>query len=316
MGDSTELTVRVIAPSSNGKPSNLEVFRRWLWNAGMTPRVSDAIYGGDDPFYANTDERRADDLADALADDSAVVWCVRGGKGASRLIPLLERLPDDWKRRVRAQRKALVGFSDVTALHAYLIAEYGWQTLHGPMLEQIADDAVDRDSVDALLALLHRRSARVRYDLRLLPGPKATPVLISSRVIGGNLTLVEAGVGTAWQLRAAGRVVFLEDVDCRAYALERSLDHLQHARLLQDAAAVVFGSFVQIDPPHLSEFVLARFAATAPFPVFRVDGIGHGPVNGPLPLNTDAVIGRCLDDGTDSAGYTLTVENIYTEKKY
>nr|BAH72612.1 ACYPI009109 [Acyrthosiphon pisum] len=73
--DGTTVRVRVIAPSSMGKPSNLEVFRRFLRDAGMTARVDDSIYrAGADPFYANTDQFRAADLVDALT-DSCTVAC-------------------------------------------------------------------------------------------------------------------------------------------------------------------------------------------------------------------------------------------------
>nr|BAH29781.1 putative LD carboxypeptidase [Acyrthosiphon pisum] len=108
--DGTTVRVRVIAPSSMGKPSNLEVFRRFLRDAGMTARVDDSIYrAGADPFYANTDQFRAADLVDALTDSCTVVWCARGGKGASRMIPYLEALPADRKQRIRDARKTLVG---------------------------------------------------------------------------------------------------------------------------------------------------------------------------------------------------------------
>ncbi|NP_001155984.1 putative LD carboxypeptidase [Acyrthosiphon pisum] len=326
--DGTTVRVRVIAPSSMGKPSNLEVFRRFLRDAGMTARVDDSIYrAGADPFYANTDQFRAADLVDALTDSCTVVWCARGGKGASRMIPYLEALPADRKQRIRDARKTLVGYSDATALHVYLQTVYGWQTVHGTMLEMIADGTVDRRSVDALVALVTGRSDRVRYELRLVDagGPRDERLSLRSKVAGGNLTLVENSLGTSCCFRGDGKIVFLEDVRVQPYALERSLDHMKLAGVFDGATAVVFGSFSVEEQPagncngvpspddHLMALVFRRFAATVLFPVFRVDGIGHSFVNNPLPLNTEAtVVGPTrLDDATETSIYTLTVDNVY-----
>jgi len=95
------------------------------------------------------------------------------------------------------------------------------------------------------------------------------------------------------------------------------------AGVFDGATAVVFGPFtVEQQPaggPPLSDdqnmiaLVFRRFAATVPFPVFRVDGIGHSFVNDPLPLNTEAaVVGPTrFDDVTGTSTYTLTVDNVY-----
>ncbi|XP_022181190.1 uncharacterized protein LOC111041263 isoform X2 [Myzus persicae] len=325
----TTVRVRVIAPSSMGKSSNLEVFRRFLRDAGMTAHVDDSIYrAGADLFYANTDQFRAADLVDALTDSSTVVWCARGGEGASRLIPYLEALPADRKQRIRDARKTLVGYSDATALHVYLQTVYGWQTVHGTMLEMIANGTVDRRSVDALVALLTGRSDRVRYELRLIStnGRGLRDGLsLRSKIAGGNLTLVENSLGTSCGFRGDGKIVFLEDVRVQPYSLERSLDHMKLAGVFDGTTAVVFGSFNVHERPmsslndgpssddHLTALVFQRFAASVPFPVFNVDGIGHSFVNNPLPLNTEAtVVGPTrFDDASETSSYTLTVDNVY-----
>lgn len=327
-GDGSTVRVRVIAPSSMGKPSNLEAFRRFLRDAGMTAHVDDSIYrAGADPFYANTDQFRAADLEDALTDGSTVVWCALGGEGASRLIPYLEALPGDRKQRIRDARKTLVGYSDSTALHVYLQTVYGWQTVHGTMLEMIVSGTVDRKSVDALVALVTGRSERVSYELRtiLADGPRVGWLSLRSKVAGGNLTLIENSLGTSCGFRGDGKIVFLEDVSVQPYSLERSLDHMKLAGVFDGAMAVVFGSFTVKEQPmgscndalssddQMITLVLRRFTVTVPFPVFRVDGIGHSFVNDPLPLNTEAtVVGPTrVDDVTGTPTYTLTVDNVY-----
>lgn len=112
-GPKTSCIVDVIAPSSMGKQSNLEAYRTIVRDRLPTMRthITDSIFEeGADPFYANTDQFRADDLANALTDDSAVVWCALGGQGATRLIPYLEALPEVRKRRIREARKVFIGY--------------------------------------------------------------------------------------------------------------------------------------------------------------------------------------------------------------
>jgi len=293
----------------------------------MTWHINDSIYkAGADLFYANTDQFRAADLIDALTDSSTVVWCARGGEGASRLIPYLEALPADRKQKIRDARKTLVGYSDVMALHLYLQTVYGWQTVHGTMLEMIANGTVDRRSVDALVALVTGRSDRVRYELRpIAVDGLRNAVSLRSKVAGGNLTLVENSLGTPCSFRGDGKIVFLEDVRVKPYSLERSLDHMKLAGVFDGTTAVVFGSFraedqrtascndVPSSHDHLTAVVFQRFAAAVSFPVFHVDGIGHSYVNNPLPLNTEAtVVGPTrFDDATGTPFYTLTVDNVY-----
>lgn len=308
--------VDVIAPSSRPKrkQSNLEAYKKLIRDLGMTAHISDSIFKeGADPFYANTDQFRADDLTNALTDSSTVVWCALGGKGSSRLIPYLEALPTDRKQRIRDARKVFIGYSDITVLHVYLQTVYGWQTIHGTMLELIVTGMVDKRSVDVLAALVDGRLSQVEYELRrITQDNEVSPPQLSlrSKVVGGNLTLIENTVGTMYQLNGAGKIVFLEDIHVAPYALERSLDHLKQTDMFDSAAAIIFGSFVHSEPTDLMALVFRRFQASVPFPVFCIDNIGHSFVNDPLPLNTNATIVSRVTNGHD-VSYTLTVDNVY-----
>lgn len=204
-------------------------------------------------------------------------------------------------------------------LHVYLHTVYGWQTIHGTMLEQIVDGEVDPRSVDALVSLVDgrvssiehrlRRVLQLRVDTRHDDGDPPCAAPLRSRVVGGNLTLVGNTIGTTFGFSGAGKIVFLEDVDESPYHLERNLDHLRQAGAFDGTVAVVFGLFRDSEPAELVPVVFRRFAASVPFPVFSTDRIGHGYVNDPLPLNTDATL-RAGRVGRD-VSYTLTVDNVY-----
>ncbi|MDE5063927.1 LD-carboxypeptidase, partial [Wolbachia endosymbiont of Drosophila chauvacae] len=146
--------VDIIAPSSKGKESDLTTIKEYVEALDFNPHISEKIYSNDNPFYSNSDEFRANDLVSALTGDSKIIWCIRGGEGASRLIPYLEKLPNDKKERIAQNKKILIGYSDITALHIHLQAKYDWQTLHGTMLEMIVNNSVSESSVEKLKELI------------------------------------------------------------------------------------------------------------------------------------------------------------------
>nr|AAX14416.1 microcin C7 self-immunity protein [Wolbachia endosymbiont of Drosophila mojavensis] len=187
--------------------------------------------------------------------NSIIIWCIRGGEGASRLIPYLEKLPNDKKERIAQNKKILIGYSDITALHIHLQAKYDWQTLHGTMLEMIVNNSVSESSVEKLKELILNKRDSIRFDnLKTINnGIRLKDGRLKSKIIGGNMTLVENSIGTVWQINAKGKILFLEDIRVYPYAIERSLDHLKQAHIFDGVHAVIFGDFVNCYNDNLVE---------------------------------------------------------------
>ncbi|MDM8335353.1 LD-carboxypeptidase [Wolbachia pipientis] len=286
--------VDIIAPSSKGKESDLTTIKKYIEALDFNPHISEKIYSNNNPFYSNSDEFRANDLISALTDDSKIIWCIRGGEGASRLIPYLERLPSDKKERIahNKSKKTLIGYSDITALHIYLQVKYDWQTLHGTTLEMIVNNSVSESSVEKLRELILNKRSSIRFNnLKIINnGIKLKNGRLESKIVGGNMTLVENSIGTAWQVNAKGKILFLEDIRVYPYAMERSLDHLKQAHILDEVQAVIFGNFTNSGNNDLVEVVKERFAKSVNFPAFTIKGVGHGHINDPLPLNSHTII--------------------------
>ncbi|MDG7053318.1 MAG: LD-carboxypeptidase [Wolbachia endosymbiont of Alcedoecus sp.] len=301
--------VDIIAPSSKGEESDLTTIKGYVEALGFYPNVSEKIYSNDNPFYSNYDEFRASDLISALTDDSKIIWCIRGGTGASRLILYLEKLPNDKKERIAQNKKVLIGYSDITALHIYLQAKYDWQTLHGTMLEMIVNNSVSESSVEKLKELILNKRSSIRFDnLKIINnGIKLKNGRLESKIVGGNMTLIEDSIGTAWQVNAKGKILFLEDIRVYPYAMERSLDHLKQAHIFDGVQAVIFGNFTNSGNDNLIEIVKERFAKSVNFPVFTIQGIGHGYTNDPLPLNTNTTI--CIQDEKEGL-FFMDVQNL------
>ena len=283
--------VDVIAPSCKGTNSNLTTIEEYVKSLGLNVYIDKKIYSSDDLFYSNSDEFRANHLTESLINDSKIIWCIKGGKGAARLIPYLEKLSDEQKEKIarNKNKKILIGYSDITALHLYLQTKYDWQTIHGTMLEIIANELVSKDSIEKLQALILGKQNFIRFDnLKILN--KLENGSLKSTITGGNMTLIENSIGTAWQVNAKDKILFLEDIKVAPYSIERSLDHLKQANVFNEVHAVIFGDFINSGNDDLVEVVKKRFAESVDFPVFTMQGVGHGYINDPLPLNTHAAI--------------------------
>jgi muramoyltetrapeptide carboxypeptidase len=112
---------------------------------------------------------------------------------------------------------------------------------------------------------------------------------IKASTTGGNLCLVQAGIGTIWQLDGKNKIILLEEVGERGYRIDRMFEHMQQASLFKEAAALVLGDFsggLEPDGSSLVDKTLKRFAKSCPFPVVQIKGIGHEYSNFPIPLGT------------------------------
>jgi muramoyltetrapeptide carboxypeptidase len=231
-------------------------------------------------FLAGDDDARAAALADALGDANVrAVVCARGGYGLLRILSRLDA------RAFAAAPKPLVGFSDVTALHAWALGA-GVRTIHGPVVTQLARvPAADRD---ALVALLEDDAPPPLIGgLRALaPGRGEGPL------VGGNLEVLSRLVGTPWAAPLAGAVLVLEDIGERPYRIDRALTQLLAAGALAGVRAVVLGDFVRCDEPDMpspEEVVVERLAPLG-VPIVAGAPLGHGERNRAVPLGAACVV--------------------------
>jgi muramoyltetrapeptide carboxypeptidase len=188
-------------------------------------------------YLAGSDEDRLSILESAIADPAVkAIWAARGGYGATRLLDRL-RL-SDW---VRAE-KLLVGFSDITALHAALNA-LGFATLHAPVVTQLSEQP------PKALARLHQILFETRPATPLQAEPTVTlhPGKARGRLVGGNLSLFASLVGTPYLPNLDGALLLLEDVGERPYRIDRMWTQLRLSGALQGLRGVVVGQFLRCD---------------------------------------------------------------------
>ncbi len=277
-------TVEIIAPASRCSDRQLAAMRELLESWQLICIVKEDIFGTD-VLCANTDEARFKHLKQALLNpQSKAIFCARGGYGSMRLIPkLTEVYPPE-------SVKIFVGMSDITALQLYLQQAWGWPTIHGVP----APDRFSVESIASLKAILFGTIKHVEFTgLMPMNSYALQSQVIQSSLTGGNLSLIQAGIATCWQMDAGNKIILIEEIGERGYRVDRMLEHLTQAGVFHHAAAIVFADFLEGKEPDNSskiEPVLQRFAEQCAIPVVRLHGIGHGYDNQPIPFGTETIL--------------------------
>ncbi|HTP30223.1 MAG TPA: LD-carboxypeptidase, partial [Anaeromyxobacteraceae bacterium] len=196
-------------------------------------------------YLAGDDARRLEEWREAAGDlETRAIFCARGGYGAMRLLPRLEA------GRLLHPPKWVVGFSDVTAIHA-ILNRAGLVTVHGPLVSTLPQAPPRaREHLKALLFGLTDAPAPSNA-LRPGAGCAGTGVIRPGRacgvLLGGSLTLLAHLCGTKWLPSMAGAVLFIEDVDEKPYRLDRYLTQLQLAGALDGVRGVCVGQMTGCD---------------------------------------------------------------------
>lgn len=278
--------VDIIAPASRCHPSVLEKVKSLLASWELDCYCPNDILG-EDLLCANSIAVRTQQLQQALLNtESKAVWSLLGGYGSTQLIPSLLTISPPMRTKI------FMGFSDITALHIFLQTQWGWNTVHGPSARQAALAQVSPDSIERVHALLMGKAYAIEYD-PLVPLNIAAEknLLISAPIIGGNLSLIQASLATPWQINASHKILFFEEINERAYRIERTLEQLKQANILSNVKAILIGDITGGAEPNGTSFIspmLAQFAASCKVPVLRIANIGHEFINYPLLLGYPA----------------------------
>lgn len=259
-----------------------ERVREWGWEP-----VPGDFCRGRCGFLAGTDEERAADFQAALrAPDNDAVWCLRGGYGTMRI---LDRI--DWAPLAERPR-ALVGFSDNTALHLAL-ARRGVVSFHGP---HPATPEFTEFSRRGLLRVLASAEPAGVLPFPAGGAPRAATLVggvAEGPLVGGNLALLAALAGTPWALRAEGAILFVEDVGEASYRVDRLLSQLLLSGALEGVAGVAVGAFSESpdegkpDLPTAAGVVAERLAPLG-VPIAAGFPFGHVDESWTLPLGVRA----------------------------
>jgi len=273
-------------------PAALVRARDIIQALGLVPDFSAHILDRSRDYKASIRERLSD-LHAAFADPNIKgVFCARGGYGISELVADVDY------GLIRRNPKVFVGFSDVTLMHLAIQNRTGLVTFHGRMpaltkfppysLEALRRAVCSPNALGTLVNPEEGDPLRPIYPLRTL-----TPGVATGRLVGGNLSMIAAAMGTPWEIDTRGAIVFVEDVDEHPYSIARMLLQLRHAGKFAQAAGIVVGACANCDQttdasPYTLNEVFDNVLADLNIPVFSGLALGHTDDQLTVPLGVQA----------------------------
>ncbi|MFJ8687218.1 S66 peptidase family protein [Micromonospora wenchangensis] len=288
-------TVLLVSPSGPTRPERVARGIELLTGWGLRPQVAPNAYARRG-YLAGDDALRAADLNVAFADPRVRgVICTRGGYGAQRVVDLIDMAA------VRRDPKVVAGFSDITALQFALWRGARLAGVHGPGAAWV-DERTPLLSAESLHAALMTTAP---VTVAAVPGEETYPVRVPGRAVGrllgGNLCLITATLGTPDMPDLTGAVLLVEEVQEPPYKVDRMLTHLRRAGVLDGLAGVAVGQFTDCADGWDTTVVdvLTDRLGDLGVPVLGGLPIGHGPGQLTVPVGTSATL--------DATAGTLTV---------
>jgi len=271
--------VGIVAPASHFDHDTFHQGIAVLVSMGFEPVFDDGIFENNGSF-AGTDAHRAGQINGFFADPAIdAVLCARGGYGALRILSLLNL------DTIRKNPKSLIGFSDITALHAAISTAAGLVTFHGPTVTTLAKaTAATRHSFYSVLTSDGPQVIRPRNGRALCPGVASGPVA------GGNLTTLCHLVGTPFQPDFNGRILLLEDIGEAPYRIDRMLTHMKLAGCFASVSGVVLGNFRRCGNIEEIEAICIGIFKEYEIPILTGFTIGHQRSNLTIPLGISATL--------------------------
>lgn len=227
-------TIGLVCPAGYMSMDKVKTCIETLHSWGYQVAVGKTIGNDTGIYFSGTDQERLQDLQQMLDDDNIkAVLCARGGYGLTRIIDSLKL------KSFRKNPKWVIGFSDVTLLHAHIYSNYNVATLHAPMAAAFNNGEERNPFILSLKKALEGK--KIFY--------KCDPHEMNNRgegigeLIGGNLALVAHLIGTPSDLYTRGKILFLEDIGEYLYNIDRMFYQLKRSGKLDKLAGLIIGGF-------------------------------------------------------------------------
>lgn len=281
LGDS----VAILAPAGllKGRQQAIESAQDLLKSWGLVPVLGVHLFNQNNHF-AGTDAQRFRDFQQALdSPEIRAIWCARGGYGTMRIADNLNF--EGFKK----SPKWLIGYSDITVLHNK-VNNLGYETLHAMMAVNMEQNKTIENSIDSLKAALFGNLSTYS-----LASNKANRLGDAKGVlIGGNLTLLTAQLGSATQLDTRDKILFIEEIGEYKYHIDRMMQSLKRAGYFEHCAGVVVGDMIEIKSNSpawgsSTEALIMEVLKNYEFPVAFGIPSGHAPENRAL------IFGRSIE---------------------
>ena len=293
-------TIGLVAPASALRQAGaLEKSIKILEQQGFKLVIGESCgkkYG----YFSGSDEIRARDINTMFQDSNIdAVFCLRGGYGTPRILDMLDY------DMIKKNPKIFIGYSDITAIHIALNQKCDLITFHGPMAaSDMLEDFNEFSKESYLKAItsikpLGQLNNPLGIDIKSMVSGKAR-----GKIVGGNLSLIAATIGTPYEIDTVGKILFLEDVGEFTYSVDRMLTQLRLSGKLKDCVGIILGDFTNCLPQyegfdHTLMEVFHDIIVQAKKPTIYNFMAGHCTPKITIPLGADSLL--------DADSCTLTI---------
>jgi muramoyltetrapeptide carboxypeptidase len=230
-------TIGIVCPAGFMAAERIITAVQTLKSWGFRVKTGRTVGGDSLNYFSGTDAERLDDLQAMLDDDNiSAILFGRGGYGLSRIIDQISF------KKFKKSPKWILGYSDITLLHAYIYSNYEIATAHSPMAGAFATALTDDIYIKSVRNLL--TGGKLNYSCDPHPFNKRGEA--EGTLMGGNLTLLAHAVGGPADIKTKGLILFIEDIGEYLYNMDRMLYQLKAAGKFQKPSAVIIGSFIDM----------------------------------------------------------------------
>jgi len=230
-------TVGIVCPSGYMAAERILPCVNTLKSWGFRVRIGKTVGGDSINYFSGTDAERLDDLQQMLDDETiTAILFGRGGYGLSRIIDQISF------KKFKKSPKWILGYSDITLLHAHIYSNYEIVTAHSPMAGAFGEAGPDDVYVKSIRDLLSGEKLSYTCD----PHPFNRRGEAEGMLMGGNLTLLAHAVGGSSDFKTKALILFIEDIGEYLYNMDRMLYQLKAAGKFQKPAAIIIGSFIDM----------------------------------------------------------------------
>lgn len=288
-------TVLLIAPSRSVSEADVAAFSRWVDSQGWKLEYSPNLFEVEHQF-AGSDQHRSEDLIWAITHPTAkAIFTARGGYGCVRTVSKAEELCDAMvgiagllNLLKHSPAKWLIGFSDITWLHL-LFAKANFQSIHGPVATQWN---LTHGHIDQNISYLAKTLMGDILPLDLSNSDVVRSKPFAGELVGGNLSLLYASLGTSLQPNTAGKVLFIEDLDEYYYHIDRMLFSLKLAGLFDGIKGLLVGSMIEMNDNAVPfgrsvKSMITELLSGYDFPIIFDVPVGHDEENISIKLGAE-----------------------------
>ncbi len=228
-------TIGITCPAGYMATEKAQACINTLQSWGFEVMVGKTLGSGSKNYFSGTDEVRTNEMQ-AMLDDKHIhaILCGRGGYGIGRIIDKLDL------SKFKKNPKWIIGFSDVTVLHAHLFTKIKVASLHAPMALAF------NDGESEFIQSLHNAIIGKKGKYSCNPHPFNKPGKASGRLVGGNLSLLAHLTGTPSDINTKNKILFIEDIGEQVYNVDRMLYQLKRSGKLKNLAGLVVGMFTDM----------------------------------------------------------------------